>query len=143
MLRCKFDGMTERFEDVVAWQRAYDFTLKVYKATALFPAEERFGLKSQFQRAAVSIPANIAEGYRRIGRADKLHFFNIAQGSLEECRCYIHLSKDVGYLSVETCQLLYSSLEEASKMLNWYCKGIRDNAYKKGVADTSDAVIPL
>ena len=102
MLRCKFDGMTERFEDVVAWQRAYDFTLKVYKATALFPAEERFGLKSQFQRAAVSIPANIAEGYKRIGRADKLHFFNIAQGSLEECRCYIHLSKDVGYLSVET-----------------------------------------
>ena len=97
----------------------------------MFPAEERFGLKSQFQRAAVSIPANIAEGYRRIGRADKLHFFNIAQGSLEESRCYIHLSKDVGYLSVETCRLLYSSLEEASKMLNWYCKGIGTTLTKK------------
>lgn len=123
--------MTERFEDVMAWQRAYRFTLLVYKTTAMFPADERFGLKSQFQRAAVSIPANIAEGYRRIGKADKLHFFNIAQGSLEECRCYIYLSKDVGYINDTTFQELCYSLEEASKMLNWYCKGIRNNAYNR------------
>lgn len=123
--------MTERFEDVMAWQRAYRFTLLVYKATASFPSDERFGLKSQFQRAAVSIPANIAEGNKRIGKADKLHFFNIAQGSLEECRCYIYLSKDVGYIDDSAFCELYICLEEASKMLNWYCKGIRSNAYNK------------
>ena len=123
--------MTQNFKEVFAWQKAHEFVVMVYETTKQYPSFERFGLYSQFQRAAVSIPANIAEGYRRIGKADKLHFFNIAQGSLEECRCYIYLSKDVGYINDTTFQELCYSLEEASKMLNWYCKGIRNNAYNR------------
>lgn len=86
--------MTQSFKDIIAWQKAHSFVLQVYKATNNYPIEERYGLCSQFQRAAVSIPANIAEGYRKLSNADKLRFMNIAQGSLEECRYYILLSKD-------------------------------------------------
>ena len=75
--------MTQSFKDIVAWQKAHQFVLLVYKFTRTFPVEERFGLCSQFQqRAAVSIPANIAEGYKKLSSADKLRFLNIAQGSL-------------------------------------------------------------
>jgi four helix bundle protein len=77
------------FENVIAWQKAHDFALLAYKATQKFPLTERFGLCDQFQRAAVSISANIAEGYKKISKAEKLRFYNIAQGSLEECRNYI------------------------------------------------------
>lgn len=100
-----------------------------YKALSKYPNAEKFALCSQFQRAAVSIPANIAEGYKRLGKADKLHFFNFAQGSLEECRCYLHLSKDLEYIDVDTYNNLYTCLEETSKLLNGYCKGIVNNTY--------------
>lgn len=123
--------MTLRFEDILAWQKAYDFVLLTYKALSAYPEEEKYGLRSQFQRAAVSIPANITEGYKCIGKADKLHFLNFAQGSLEECRCYLHLSKDLGYIEEDTYRQLYISLEEASKLLNGYCRGIINNAFEK------------
>ena len=122
--------MTVRFEDILAWKKAYAFVLQTYKALAGYPDNEQYGLCSQFKRAAVSIPANIAEGYKRIGKADKLHFLNFAQGSLEECRCYIHLSKDLGFINDEQYYGLYNSLEETSKLLNGYCRGIINNAYK-------------
>lgn len=121
---------TVRFEDILAWQKAYGFILQTYKALAAYPQDEKYGLCSQFQRAAVSIAANIAEGYKRIGKAYKLHFLNFAQGSLEECRCYLHLSGDLGYISTETYKSLYASLEETSKLLNGYCKGILSNSFK-------------
>lgn len=123
--------MTQRFEDIFAWRKAYDFVLLTYKVLSDYPNDEKYGLCSQFKRAAVSIPANIAEGYKRIGKADKLHFLNFAQGSLEECRCYIHLSKDLGYIDGQVYSLLCASLEETSKLLNGYCKGIINNAYDK------------
>lgn len=121
--------MSVCFEDVFAWKKAYNFVLLTYKALSAYPENEKYGLCSQFKRAAVSIPANIAEGYKRIGKADKLHFLNFAQGSLEECRCYLHLSKDLGFIDMETYYTLYESLEETSKLLNGYCKGIINNAY--------------
>ena len=63
--------MTQSFKEIYAWQKAHSFVKMVYKECASFPNYERFGLCSQFQRAAVSIPANIAEGYRKDGMADK------------------------------------------------------------------------
>ena len=87
-----------RFEDILAWQKAHAFVLLVYRVTGHFPEVERFGLISQFRRAAVSIEANIAEGYKKLSKADKLRFFNISQGSLEECRDYIILSRDLDFL---------------------------------------------
>jgi four helix bundle protein len=104
------------------WQKAHAFVLTVYKATENFPKHELFGLTSQFRRAAVSIPANEAEGYKRISKTEKLRFFNIAQASLEECRYYILLSKDLNYIDDKLYNLLVEEIEESSKSLNHYCQ---------------------
>ena len=119
--------MAFSFKDIIAWQKSYDFVLLVYKATKKFPDFEKHGLSSQFQRAAVSIVANIAEGSKKLSKADKLRMMNIAQGSLEECRCYIMLSKDLGYVSEETYNAMFYSIEGTSLYLNAYCKGIIEN----------------
>ncbi len=118
--------MTQSFKEVIAWQKAHAFVIQVYCVTRTFPGEERYGLCSQFQRAAVSVPANIAEGYRKDGMADKLRFLNIAQGSLEECRYYILLSKDLNYINEQIYNCLNTSIEETSRLLNAYYRGIRD-----------------
>ncbi len=112
--------MTNRFEDIIAWQKARVFINHVYRVTKNFPDEEKFGLVSQFQRAAVSIAVNIAEGYKRLGQDDKIRFFNYSQGSLEECRCYIYLANDFNYITVETADLLIAEIEETSRVLNGY-----------------------
>lgn len=85
------------FADLEVWQNAHAFVLAVYRLTRSFPQEERFSLVSQFRRAAVSIPANIAEGFRKFTAADKARFLNTAEGSLEECRYYCILAGDLGY----------------------------------------------
>ena len=118
---------TFSFENILAWQRAHQFVLLVYTITKAYPREELFGLTSQFRRAAVSIEANIAEGYKKLGKADKLRFLNTAQGSLEECRDYIILSRDLQYIDTEQFCQLRDTIEEASKLLNGYCNGIINN----------------
>ena len=124
--------MAFSFKDIIAWQKAYEFVLLTYKATKKFPDFEKHGLSSQFQQAAVSIVANIAEGYKKLSKADKLRFMNIAQGSLEECRCYVILSKDLGYITEEEFQTLSFSIEGASYYLNAYCKAISED---RGIKD--------
>lgn len=121
--------MGQTFQNILAWQKAYDFVLDVYKYTKSFPESEKYGLIFQFQRAAVSIIANIAEGYKKIGKADKLRFMNISQGSLEECRCYVILSRDLGYIDNDVYNILYSKIEEASKLLNGYCKAMLNSNF--------------
>lgn len=118
--------MTTRFEDVIAWQKARVFINHVYKVAKKFPDEERFGLTSQFQRAAVSVAANIAEGYKRIGKDDKLRFYNYSQGSLEECRCYIYLSQDFNYISPDEANAMINEIKETSKVLNSYILSIKN-----------------
>ena len=113
---------SKSFKELIVWQRCHQFVLKVYKATEDFPKTEIYGLTSQFRRASVSIAANIAEGYIKKGIKDKLRFFNIAQGSLEECRYYIILSRDLNYIDNE--KELNALIEEASKLLNAYCRSI-------------------
>jgi four helix bundle protein len=85
------------FSDLLVWRKAHEFVLAVYKFTAAFPKTETYGLAVQMRRAAVSIPANIAEGFRRRGKPDKARFMNIAEGSIEECRYYLILAQDLGY----------------------------------------------
>ena len=87
----------ERFEQLEAWKGAHSLVLGVYRNTKAFPPEERYGLVSQMRRAAVSVPANIAEGFKRRTKPDKRHFYNMAQGSLEELRYYFILCRDLGY----------------------------------------------
>jgi four helix bundle protein len=111
------------FEDLIVWQKAHSFVLEVYKLTNDFPKHEIYGLISQFRRAAVSIPANIAEGFKKRGKADKAKFMNIAQGSLEETRYYLYLSGDLGYCDPQKGLL---QVEEVSKLLEAYYTSIRD-----------------
>lgn len=119
--------MTYSFENIIAWQKAHSFVLLTYHVTKHFPEDEKFGLTSQFRRAAVSIEANIAEGYKKLSKSDKLRFYNIAQGSREECRDFHLLSRDLGYLYPNEFEQLHQSIEEACKFLNLYCKVIVNN----------------
>ena len=121
--------MTNSFQDLLAWQKAHDFVLLVYNTTRAFPEWERHRLCSQFERAAVSIAANIAEGYKKLSKADKLRMMNIAQGSLEECRYYIILSRDLGYIDEDRYNEMQYSIYTASRFLNAYCKGIKENDF--------------
>jgi len=109
------------FRDLLVWQKAHQFVLGVYSFTAAFPRPETYGLSLQMRRAAVSIPANIAEGFRRRGKADKARFMNIAEGSLEEWRYYLILAHDLGYGDTDT---LAAALEQTSRMLAAYSAAI-------------------
>jgi four helix bundle protein len=113
---------SKTFEDVELWRKAHAWVLAIYKFTEAFPKHELFGLTSQLRRAAVSIPANFAEGFKKRGLADKIRFYNIAQGSLEECRYYLILARDLNY---GDSRVLITSLEEVSKMLESYSQTIR------------------
>lgn len=114
-------GSAKSFQDLLVWQKAHQFVLSVYRLTENFPKRETFGLTSQFRRAAVSIPANIAEGFRKRSKPDKARFMNIAQGSLEECRYYLILSDDLNY---GECHQLMAQLEEVSRLLERYSSAI-------------------
>ena len=109
------------FQDLVVWQKAHELVLDVYRLTRSFPKEETYGLTSQLRRSAVSIAANIAEGFKKKGRNDKIRFLNIAQGSLEETRYYLILSRDLHY--GETAPTL-EKLVEVSRMLEGYMSSI-------------------
>ena len=121
--------MSSSFKDLIVWQKAHAFVLLVYRLSGKFPNTERFGLCSQFQRAAVSIPANIAEGYRKLSKADKLRFINVSQGSLEECRYYVILSKDLAYISIDDYNLLSALIEDVSRLLNAYGRKIKESTF--------------
>jgi four helix bundle protein len=112
---------SKRFQDLIVWQRAHQFVLCVYQLTSGFPKDEIFGLTFQFRKAAVSIAANIAEGFIKRTKPDKIRFFNIAQGSLEECCYYIILSRDLEYGVDPKLEELY---EEISRLLNAYINAI-------------------
>jgi four helix bundle protein len=112
------------FEDLIVWQKAHQFVLSVYKYSAHFPNEEIYVLTSQFRRAAISIAANIVEGFKKKGKKDKARFMNISQGSLEECRYYLILSRDLLY---GENKYLTEQLVEVSKLLEAYSKAVTDS----------------
>jgi four helix bundle protein len=107
------------FEDLVVWQKAHAFVLDVYRLTKGFPREETYGLTAQIRRSAVSIPANIAEGFRKRGRPDKARLMNIAEGSLEETRYYLRLANDLGY---NTDATMLPKAAEIGKLLSAYSR---------------------
>jgi four helix bundle protein len=111
----------QSFRDLMVWRKAHEFVLGVYRFTEAFPDREKYGLSHQMRRAAVSIPANIAEGFGKRSSAEKARFLNIAEGSLEECRYYLILANDLGYGQTES---LMPKLEEASRLLNAYARAI-------------------
>ncbi len=119
------DAMQRRpassFEDLTVWQRAHAAALAVYRLTAAFPKHETYGLSSQLRRAIVSIPANIAEGFKKRSKLDKVRFMNIAQGSVEEARYYLILARDLEYGDTTVLQ---QDLLEVGRLLNAYARAI-------------------
>jgi four helix bundle protein len=89
--------LAKSFRDLIVWQKSHQFVLGVYQISDTFPKKEIYGLISQLRRAAISVPANIAEGFRKKTKNEKLRFMNIAQGSLEESRYYLILAQDLKY----------------------------------------------
>ncbi len=114
----------EKFTELIVWQKAHQLVLDVYRFSKSFPGDERYGLTSQLKRAAVSVPANIAESFRKHSKAEKARFLNIAQSSLEECRYYFILSNDLGYGDARS---LLNQTEEVSKLLFAYRNAVKRN----------------
>lgn len=107
-----------KFERLEAWQLAHQFVLRVYALTGMFPAEEKYGVTNQLRRAAVSIPANIAEGTGKNSLKDVVRFFSIARGSLEECKYYLILSKDLKFIQPEEFNQMKEIADQTGKKLN-------------------------
>ena len=116
-----FRTPSKSFQDLIVWQKAHQCVLDIYRFTDKFPQKEICGLTSQIRRSAVSIPANIAEGFRKKGRADKTRFLNISEGSLEEIRYYLILAHDLHY--GDSSELILR-LKKISKLLYSYSKSI-------------------
>ena len=112
------------FQDIILWQKAHQFVLSIYRLRNNSPKTEMYGLTSQTRRTAISIPANVAEGFKKKTKPDKYRHINIAQGSLEECRYYSVLAKDLGYGDTS---LLMSQLEEVNKLVEVYTASILDS----------------
>jgi len=113
---------SKSFTELIVWQKAHALALIIYEITQGFPKEEMFGITSQIRRASVSVAANIAEGYKRKSPNDKARFFNISEGSLDETKYFLILSKDLGF--VEDNSALLAKSDEVAKLLYSYKKAI-------------------
>lgn len=123
-METKNNKPAKSFEDLLVWQEAHQFALSIYHFTQGFPQEEKFGLTSQMRRAVVSVAANIAEGFSKHSKTDKLRYFNIAQGSLEETHYHLILARDLGYGAVA---VLLDQQKKVAGMLGAYCRAIRED----------------
>jgi len=110
------------FVEISAWQKSHTLVLEVYRITKQFPKQEEYCLVNQIRRAAISIPSNIAEGFKRKSAKDSDHFYNIADGSLEEVKYQLILSKDLQYISSFEFDRIWLLSEEVGKILSGWKK---------------------
>jgi four helix bundle protein len=108
----------QRYQELRVWNEAHSFLLAVYRVTASLPPAERYGLCSQLRRAALSVPTNIVEGSRRIGRPDFVRFLNLAEASLAEAQYLLVVCRDLGYLGASVTDPLISTAPRISRMLH-------------------------
>lgn len=123
-------GKISSFTDLNAWQESHKLAVEIYEVTGHFPATEQFGLTSQIRRAAVSITSNIAEGFSRSTKNDKLHFYVIAKGSTTEVQNQLLLARDVGLLPTGEFDRFAARSVTANKLLTGLMKALNDG---KGV----------
>jgi four helix bundle protein len=112
------------FKDLLVWQKMHLVVLDIYKITEKFPKSEIFGITTQIRRSAVSVAANIAEGFSKKGKADKMRYFNISQGSLEETHYYLILISDLGFFNTEEIKV---KIDEVGRMLKGYIRAIENS----------------
>ena len=115
------------FKDLIVWQKSHLLVLKIYEITKQFPREEIYGLTNQIRRAAYSVPANIVEGKKKKTIPHQLSFINIAEGSLEEVKYFLILSKDLKYIEEDRYNELLKDAEEIGKLLNGYKRFIKNS----------------
>ena len=118
--------MLKNYRELKVWQKSYQLCLEIYKITARFPKEERFGLTSQIRRAAVSVPSNIAEGYGRKTTADYIRSLYIAYGSNCELETWVLLSQDLGYINSALLKGIKDEIEEVERMLKALIKSLEN-----------------
>ena len=118
--------MLKNFKELKVWQKAYQLCLEIYSITKKFPDEEKYGLSSQMRRAAISVPANIAEGYGRKTIPDYVRCLYIAYGSICELETQLLLSGDLNYLSEETQNILIGRNNEVERMLMALIKSLEN-----------------
>lgn len=106
------------FKEIIAWQKSHQLTLEIYNITKNFPKNEEYSLTSQIRRCAVSIPSNIAEGFKRKTQKESERFYNISEGSLEELKYQLILSKDLKYIEDQQFNSMYNQAEEVGKVLH-------------------------
>jgi four helix bundle protein len=111
------DEKMKSYKDLIAYQKSYKLALEIYQTTKNYPKEEIYGLTSQMRRSAVSIPCNIAEGYRRGHRKEYIQFLYMAHGSCGELETLLSLSYDLAMIDRDTFENLYPMQEEISKLL--------------------------
>lgn len=107
----------KHFREIMAWQKAHELTLLTYKLTEEFPQSEQFCLTSQMRRAAISIPSNIAEGFKRNTHKDSIHFYTIAAASLEELKYQLLLSYDLGYITKDAYVQSENMSDQTGKLI--------------------------
>jgi len=122
----------QRFSDLRVWRQGHALALAIYPVTSGFPADKRYGLVSQLRRAAVSVPANVAEGSKRVGGTDYARFLNLAEASLAETEYLLMLSRDLGYVDAPTVVPLFDSIAELARMLHTLRKMVERAATRRG-----------
>ena len=113
------------YKNLIVWQKAIEFVTVIYKTTKLFPSDEKFNLITQINRAVISVPVNIAEGYGRESSKNYLQFLRISRGSILELETLLLISKNLNYLPIEDYEKLTENLNEISKLLQGLIKSIQ------------------
>ncbi len=115
----------ESFTDLEAWQQGHGLALEVYEVTRVFPKEEQFGLASQMRRCIVSVTSNIAEGFSRSSKKEKLHFYSITQGSLTELQNQLLIARDTGMIEATQFSLIADQSVVVRKLVFGLAKSLR------------------
>lgn len=124
-MRSEVQNKIRSFTDLVVWQRAHAMTLAIYAAVKSFPVSERFALSSQLRRATVSIQSNIAEGFNRMSKADKAHFYQMALGSCAEVENQLYIARDLSFLQKDTADKLIEASYEVHRLINGLIKSTK------------------
>lgn len=120
--------MGQSYQDLIAWQKAMEFVMDIYRSTKTFPRDEVYGLAAQLRRSSVSIPTNIAEGQARYSSTEFYNLLGRARGALVEVETELILAQNLEYLSAEQSQMLLSKASQLGKILNGLAGAIRPAA---------------
>ena len=122
------DSGINSYRDLHVWQRAVELVEEIYRISAVFPNDERFGLTSQIRRASVSVPSNIAEGYGRRRRAQYLQYLDIANGSLKEVETQLIIAGRLGFIEKDQAQKAWSLIQDTGKMLTGLIRSLEQGS---------------